>query len=72
MVSIGASLISPKHRGYDVKEDHIFIFLNYKQLYKTKSKKEALLYIDKLINETPSETKIELEFYKDYLLRAIS
>lgn len=71
MHSVDAFLISPKHKGYEIKEDHIFIFLNYKQLFKTKSKKDAILYIDKLINEAPVESKIELELHKDYLIRSI-
>lgn len=72
MHSTSASLISPKHRGYDIKEDHIYIFLNYNQLFKTKVKKEALSFIDKMINEAPIQVKADLHLYKDYLLKSIN
>ena len=72
MSQIDSWIISPNHKGYDIKEDAIFIFLNYKQIFKTKNKKNAISFIEELINNISNlEIKNEFELCKEYLFKAI-
>lgn len=41
------------HRGFNLKDDRICVFLNYDQLIKTTDKNEARKGLDKLIAECP-------------------
>lgn len=56
------------HRGYDVKDDRICVFLNYEQVCKTTSKDEAALELSILICGCPVETAgfMAAEQYKLY------
>lgn len=53
---------SGEHRGYQVAEDNIYVFLNFKQVMKTKSYEEANGMINRLLREAPVDLS-ELEFY---------
>lgn len=68
---LDAWLLSPAHRGYNLRDDDIGIFLNYEQKLRTKSKQEALEFVDKLIEGSPPEARRELNLHKDYLARAL-
>jgi hypothetical protein len=41
------------HRGYNLKDDRICVFLNFTQLVKTESKDEAAKHLTKLIEDCP-------------------
>jgi hypothetical protein len=59
------------HRGYDVKEDRICVFLNYEQLVKTTSKDEARNEVERLVAECPDGMSGFLFEEKYKLLKAI-
>lgn len=59
--------VSGEHKGYQLPEDDIGIFLNYKLLHRTKNKEEAKRFVDRLIGEAPKELKSEFEQLVEYL-----
>jgi hypothetical protein len=50
------------HKGYQLADDHIYIFLNFKQIKKTKSYSEAEETIIHLLREAPVDLS-DLSFY---------
>lgn len=59
--------VGSEHKGYQLPEDDIGIFLNYKLLHRTKSREEANKLVDKLIGEAPKELLSEFEQFIEYL-----
>ena len=59
--------VGGQHRGYQVKEDAIHIFLNFEKIAEVKTKSEAVSTINKLVQCCPSEFKKDLEGLKDIL-----
>lgn len=52
--------------------DSIRIFHNYKKISTVKFKKEAIVEMDKLLDQAPDEAKAEFNHYKqEYLTNAI-
>lgn len=66
-MTFGALLLSPAHRGYQLPEDDIGIFLNYEIVARVKSKAEALKIIDELLKDAPGEVIA----HRDYLERSL-
>lgn len=62
------SITSGVHRGFPLPEDHIFVFLNYKQLGKFKIKEDARRLVSELINDCPKETSSDFIKYGNELL----
>jgi hypothetical protein len=66
-MSLGAWISSPDHRGYQLPNDDIGIFLNYQQIARTKSKDEAVKILESLLEDAPGDVLKE----QDYLFRAL-
>ena len=67
MTSLQAFEIREAHRGYQLKEDAIHIFLNFEKVVVARSKTEAVSTLDKLIQNCPLEAKKDFEDFKDIL-----
>lgn len=63
--------VGGQHRGYQVKEDAIHIFLNFKKVAVVKSRSEAVSTIRKLIQDCPSEAKSTFEEHEEILFRDV-
>ena len=63
--------ISNNHKGYQVREDAIHIFLNFKKVAVIRSRGEATSFLNKLIDNCPFECKKDFEEYKEILFRHI-
>jgi len=61
IMSGDAFTVSTKHRGYQLKEDSIQIYLNYVLILDTKNKQEAKNCLNRLMLECPKEAKREYE-----------
>lgn len=59
------------HRGFNLSDDHIFVFLNYNQLGKFKDKEQAVSLINKLFNDCPKECKQDFDNHKEKLLETL-
>lgn len=59
----GAGKFSNEHKGYQVAEDSIYVFLNYEKVGTFKNKQEAQKLINQLIKDSP----VSLEELQDYL-----
>ena len=59
--------VKGEHRGYQINEDSIGVFLNFKLVLETKHRAEAQKKLDKLIEECPPEFKKEFEEFREYL-----
>lgn len=70
-VFLDACWIKSEHKGYVVAKDSIGVFLNFNMVGDVKSKAEAARIIDRLIEESPTDTKKEFLLFKDYLTRVI-
>ena len=62
-VSQCALRVKGEHRGYQIADDSICVFLNFKQLGEFKDKASAIKLIEKLLLEAP----VNLDGFKDYL-----
>lgn len=71
MMSTDCSITSGPHKGYQDREDGIWIFLDFKKVAVFKNKGEAKARIEKLIDKAPRELKKEIETFQDYLFRAL-
>jgi len=69
MQILDAFEIGGQHRGYQVKDDAIHIFLNFKKVAVVKSRSEAVSALKKLILNCPPESKSDFEEYKEILFR---
>ena len=69
MEVVGAFEIGEKHRGYQLKEDSIWIFLNYQKVAEVKSKTEAIRILRKLIVDCPPEAKSTFAEFEELLFR---
>lgn len=69
MTQLDAFEIGGQHRGYQNREDTIWIFLNFKKVAVVKSKSEAVGVLNKLIQDCPPESKSDFEEYKEILFR---
>lgn len=65
------SVSSGVHRGWTISDDHIFVFLNYKQLGKFKDKASARKLLEKLIKECPYECRKDFEQHADEILEVV-
>jgi hypothetical protein len=68
MQQFDASQSGGIHRGYQKSDDHIYVFLNYKQVGKFKDKESANQCICELIKNAPKESQKDLEEYKKLIL----
>lgn len=68
MQQIDASQSGSLHRGYQNADDHIYIFLNYKQIGKFKDKESANRLILELIKNGPKEAQKDFQEYKKVIL----
>jgi hypothetical protein len=69
MEVVGAFEIGGQHRGYQLKEDSIWIFLNYQKVAEVKSKAEAIGILRKLIKDCPPEAKSTFAEFEEILFR---
>ena len=69
MEILDAFEIGGQHRGYQVPEDAIHIFLNFKKVAVVKSKAEAVNILNKLIQQCPAESKSDFDEYEEILFR---
>jgi hypothetical protein len=69
MEIVDAFEIGGIHRGYQVRDDAIHIFLNFKKVAVVKSKAEAVGILNKLIRSCPPEALSALEEFKEILFR---
>lgn len=60
----GAGKFSPPHRGYQLKEDAIWVFLNYEKVGVFKDKDSAQRKVNELINDCP----VDLKEFVHYLI----
>lgn len=68
---LDAFQVGGQHRGYQVKEDAIHIFLNFKKVAVVKSRSEAVSTIRKLIQGCPAEAKSTFDEYEEILFRDV-
>lgn len=59
--------VSSKHRGFQIHEDSIGIFINFEMVLETKDKELAKRFLKNLIKKVPEEFKKEYEQFKEYL-----
>ena len=59
------------HRGYQLKEDAIWIFCNFQKVAVVKSRSEAVSVLNKLIANCPQEAKKDFEEYKEILYKHV-
>lgn len=69
MQILDAFRVGGQHRGYQVKEDAIHIFLNFKKVATVKSRSEAVSILTKLIASCPKESLSDFEEFKEILFR---
>ena len=69
MTSLQAFEIGEPHRGYQLKEDAIHIFLNFEKVAVVKSKSEAVSILNRLIQNCPKESLSDFEEYKEILFK---
>lgn len=65
------SVTSGEHRGFTLSDDHIFIFLNFNQIAKFKTKSEAKNLLLKLINNCPKECQADFESHTSEILKVL-
>lgn len=70
-VIIDAWSVGGEHKGYQDADDSIGIFINYKMVFETKIKEEATRYIQKLVEQSPTELREHLVEFQHYLLEAV-
>ena len=64
---IDAWRVGNEHRGFQILEDSIGIFINYKMVLETKDKELARRFVNNLIKKVPEEFRKEYEQFKEYL-----
>lgn len=62
---------SAEHRGYQLKEDAIHIFLNFKKIAVARSRSEAVSIVRRLVEECPSEFQSDFDEYSEILFRSM-
>ena len=60
-----------KHRGFQLKEDCIDIFLNYKKVASIKNKEETKKILTDVLNNCPKECKRDFEEWSWEILSVI-
>ena len=68
---LGAGETKSPHKGYQAKDDGIYIFQNFQQVAVVKSRFEALTLLRKLISSCPPEARKDFERFGEYLLRSL-
>ena len=69
MEIVDAFEIGGQHRGYQLKEDSIWIFLNYQKVAEVKSRAEAVGILRKLIVNCPPEAKSTFAEFEELLFK---
>ena len=69
MQSLQAWEVGGIHRGFQLKEDAIWIFCNFQKVAVVRSRSEAVSVLNKLIANCPTESKSDFEEYKEILFR---
>ena len=69
MEIVDAFEVGGQHRGYQLKEDSIWIFLNFHKVAEVKSKAEAIGILRKLIANCPPEAKSTFVEFEEILFR---
>jgi hypothetical protein len=64
-------MVSGTHRGYQLADDSIGLFVNFKMVFQTKDKSEARKFLRRLVDEAPNEFKKDYRFQEHYLHRAL-
>jgi hypothetical protein len=68
MQQLDVSQSSSAHRGYQEPDDHIYVFLNFKQVGKFKDKASANKFMQELISKGPKESQKDFIEYKDSIM----
>lgn len=69
MYCFAACSVGTEHRGYQVKDDAIYVFLNFKKVGIFKSRSEALALVQKLIDDCPKQCKKDFITYGDTITK---